>query len=334
MHTLVIAEAGVNHNGSLELAKELVTTAAKTGVDFVKFQTFSAKDMVCVSAPKAEYQKKTTDVRQTQFDMLSKLQLTRDDHKALLEECKIQGVGFLSTAFDFKSFDLLTDLGCIDFIKISSGDLTNLPFIRYVSKYGRPLLLSTGMATLGEIEDAIEIIEEAGTPRHLITVMHCSTAYPTSMEDVNLHAMQNIKAALGVQVGYSDHTSGIEVPIAAVALGATVIEKHFTLNRNLDGPDHSASLEPIELRAMVDGIRKIERALGDGIKRPTIEELKNKTVARKSIVASCTIKANDVFTEDNITTKRPGTGLSPMLWDQLIGRKATRDFLVDELIAI
>jgi N,N'-diacetyllegionaminate synthase len=332
MKTLIIAEAGVNHNGDLGLAKKLIAAAAEAGADLVKFQTFTAKNIVSASAPKAEYQKKTTESSESQFDMIQRLELTREDHAVLIEECSSQGIGFFSTAFDFQSFDLLTNLGCLERVKIPSGELTNLPLLRYVSRLGKPLLLSTGMANLGEIEAAIEVIEASGTPRHLITVLHCSTEYPTPMEHVNLRAMVNMKAALGVEIGYSDHTPGIEVPIAAVALGATVIEKHFTLDRNLPGPDHRASLEPQEVRAMVDGIRNIERALGDGIKRPTVSESRNKLVARKSIVASCAIRAGEVFTIENIAAKRPGTGLSPMLWDQVIGRKATREFAADELI--
>jgi N,N'-diacetyllegionaminate synthase len=332
MKTLIIAEAGVNHNGDLALAKKLISAAADAGADLVKFQTFVAKNLVSASAKKAEYQMKTTERSESQLDMIRKLELTRENHAILIKECSSRGIGFFSTAFDFDSFDLLTNLGCLERVKIPSGELTNLPFLRYVSRLGRPLLLSTGMANIGEIEAAIEVIEAAGTSRHLITVLHCSTEYPTLMEDVNLRAMVNMKAALGVEIGYSDHTLGIEVPIAAVALGATVIEKHFTMDRKLPGPDHKASLEPQELKAMVDGIRNIERALGDGIKRPTLSESKNKLVARKSIVASCAIRAGEVFTIENIVAKRPGTGLSPMLWDKVIGCKATRDFAPDELI--
>lgn len=332
MKTLIIAEAGVNHNGDIGLAKKLIATAAAAGADLVKFQTFIAKNIISASAPKAEYQLKTTESCESQFDMIRRLELTEEDHTVLIEECSSQGIGFFSTAFDCQSFDLLTKLGCLERIKIPSGEITNLPLLRYVSRLGKPLLLSTGMANLGEVEAAIEVIEKAGTPRHLITVLHCSTEYPTSMEDVNLRAMVNMKAALGVEIGYSDHTTGIEVPIAAVALGATVIEKHFTIDRDLPGPDHRASLEPHELKAMVIGIRNIERALGNGIKRPTVSESRNRLVARKSIVASCAIRAGELFTIENIAAKRPGTGLSPMLWDQVIGRKATRDFSADELI--
>lgn len=334
MRTLIIAEAGVNHNGDITLAKKLIAAAAATGADLVKFQTFNATNLVSASAPKAEYQKKTTESSESQIEMIRKLELSRDDHTVLIEECRANGIGFFSTAFDSQSFDLLMDLGCLEQIKIPSGEITNLPLLRYMSGFGKPLMLSTGMANLGEIEAAIEVVEAAGTPRHLITVLHCTTEYPAPMEDVNLRAMVAMKQAFGVNTGYSDHTQGIEIPIAAVALGATVIEKHFTLNRNLPGPDHKASLEPHEFKAMVDGIRNIERALGDGIKRPSLSELRNKPIARKSLVAIRPICAGEAFSSGNIGAKRPGTGLSPMRWDEVVGRTATRDFAVDELITL
>lgn len=334
MRTLIIAEAGVNHNGDIGLAKRLIAAAAAAGADLVKFQTFSAKNLVSSSAPKAEYQKKTTEISETQLEMIQKLELSREDHAVLIQECSAHGIGFFSTAFDFQSFDLLMELGCLEQIKIPSGELTNLPLLRYMSRFGKPLLLSTGMANLGEIEAAIEAVEAAGTPRHLITVLHCTTEYPTPMEDVNLRAMVAMKKAFGVSTGYSDHTAGIEIPLAAVALGATVIEKHFTLDRNLPGPDHKASLEPHELKAMVEGIRNIERALGDGVKRPSVSELKNKPIARKSLVAIRPILAGERFSEDNIGAKRPGTGMSPMRWDEVIGRTATKNFALDELITL
>lgn len=334
MKTLIIAEAGVNHNGDIGLAKQLIAQAAAAGADLVKFQTFVAKNIVSASAPKAEYQKKTTQSSESQLEMIRKLELSREDHAVLIEECRAHGIGFFSTAFDVQSFDLLMELGCLEQIKIPSGELTNLPLLRYMSKSGKPLMLSTGMANLGEIEAALDVIEAAGTPRHLITVLHCTTEYPTPMEDVNLLAMVSMKQAFGVNVGYSDHTPGIEVPIAAVALGASVIEKHFTLDRNLPGPDHKASLEPQELKAMVDGIRNIERALGDGIKRPSSSELKNKAIARKSLVAIHPIRAGEAFSANNMGTKRPGSGISPMRWDEVIGRIAGRDFSVDELIEL
>lgn len=334
MRTLIIAEAGVNHNGDIGLAKKLIAAAAAAGADLVKFQTFTAKNLVSASAPKAEYQKKTTESSESQLEMIRKLELSREDHAVLIKECCAHGIGFFSTAFDSQSFDLLMGLGCLEQIKIPSGEITNLPLLRYMSRFGKPLMLSTGMSNLGEIEAAIEAIEAAGTPRHLITVLHCTTEYPTPMEDVNLLAMAAMKKAFGVNTGYSDHTPGIEIAIAAVALGATVIEKHFTLDRNLPGPDHKASLEPHELKSMVSGIRNVERALGDGIKRPSASELKNKVVARKSLVAIRHIYAGEVFSAENMGAKRPGTGLSPMLWDEVVGRTAIKDFAVDELIAI
>jgi len=334
MKTLIIAEAGVNHNGSLELAKQLVASAAAAGADLVKFQSFLTSKIITRHAPKAQYQKDTTGTEESQYEMIRKLELSRADHTALIEECRRHGIGFFSTAFDPESFDMLSELGCLNLIKIPSGELTNLPLLRYMTRLGKPVLLSTGMANLGEIEAAIEVIEAEGTPRNLITILHCTTEYPTPMEDVNLRAMVSMKQAFGVQVGYSDHTPGIEIPIAAVALGATVIEKHFTLDRNLPGPDHKASLEPHELRAMVDGIRNIERALGDGIKRPSSSELKNKPIARKSVVASRDIKVGELFSTENLGTKRPGTGISPMRWDEVIGRHAPRDFATDELIEL
>ncbi|WP_442763675.1 N-acetylneuraminate synthase [Malikia spinosa] len=333
MKTLIIAEAGVNHNGSLDLAKQLVASAAAAGADLVKFQSFITGKSISRQAPKAEYQKSTTGTDESQYEMVRKLELSRADHEELIEECRRHGIGFFSTAFDSNSFDMLIDLG-LNQVKIPSGELTNLPLLRYMTRLGMPVILSTGMAGLGDIEAALDVIEKAGTPRSLITLLHCTTEYPTPMEDVNLRAMISLKSAFGVEVGYSDHTSGIEIPIAAVALGATVIEKHFTLDRSLPGPDHQASLEPQELKAMVDAIRNIERALGDGIKRPSASELKNKPIARKSLVASRPIRAGEAFDADNLDSKRPGTGISPMRWDEVIGRTAPRDFAADELIEL
>ncbi len=333
MKTLIIAEAGINHNGSLELAKQLVASAAAAGADLVKFQTFITGKSITRHAPKAEYQKGTTGTEENQYEMVQKLELSRTDHEILIDECRRQGIGFFSTAFDQDSFDMLIELG-LDQVKIPSGEITNLPLLRYMTRLGKPVILSTGMAGLGDIEAAIEAIEQAGTPRDRITLLHCTTEYPTPMEDVNLRAMINMKSTFGVQVGYSDHTPGIEIPIAAVAIGATVIEKHFTLDRTIPGPDHQASLEPYELKAMVDAIRNIERALGDGIKRPSASELKNKTIARKSIVASRDIKSGELFSIENLGTKRPGTGISPMLWDDVIGKPARRAFSTDELIEL
>lgn len=333
MKTLIIAEAGVNHNGNLELARDLVVAAASAGADLIKFQSFDTGESISRSAPKADYQKKYTGSDESQFEMVRKLELSKSDHEFLIKECRRNNIGFFSTAFDQKSFDMLVDFG-LDRVKIPSGELTNLPLLRYMARLGKPILLSTGMSNLGDIEAAIEIIESVGTPRELITVLHCTTEYPTPMEEVNLRAMVSIKHAFGVRVGYSDHTPGIEVPIAAVALGASVIEKHFTLDRGLPGPDHKASLEPDELRAMVCSIRNIERALGDGIKRPSVSELNNRAIARKSIVARRDIKVGELFCAENIATKRPGNGISPMRWDEVVGQPARRSFATDDLIEL
>jgi len=330
---LIIAEAGVNHNGDLQLARQLIEVAADAGADIVKFQTFRAENLVTQRAEKAEYQKRTTGADESQYEMIRRLELTRAMHVELINHCAARGIRFLSTAFDHESIDMLVGLGQ-DRFKIPSGEITNLPYLCHIGRLGRPTILSTGMANLGEVEAAIEALEQSGTSRESITLLHCSTEYPTPMADVNLRAMQSLRTAFGVPVGYSDHTRGIEVAIAAVALGASVIEKHFTLDRTLPGPDHNASLEPHELKAMVEAIRNIEQALGDGVKRPTASELRNKPIARKSIVARRAIRAGEVFSADNIVAKRPGTGLSPMLWDQVIGRPAMRDFAADEMIEI
>lgn len=331
--TLVIAEAGVNHNGDIELAKRLIDVAAEAGADIVKFQTFNADRLVTRTAEKADYQMRAIGREESQFEMLRSLELTPDMHKILISHCGTRKIGFFSTGFDIKSIDLLVSLGQ-DHFKIPSGEITNLPYLRHIGRFGQAVILSTGMATMDEIEAAIVVLEQAGTPRTSITVLHCTTEYPAPMAEVNLRAMQNIRTAFGVAVGYSDHTSGIEVAIAAVALGASVIEKHFTLDRNLPGPDHKASLEPNELKAMIAAIRNIEVALGDGIKRPSQSEIKNKLIARKSLVASRAIKAGELFNAENITAKRPGDGISPMRWDEIIGCRAPRDFAVDELIAL
>jgi N,N'-diacetyllegionaminate synthase len=331
--TLIIAEAGVNHNGDFTLAKKLVDAAAAAGADLVKFQTFSADRLVTHEAPKAEYQTQAIGNAQSQFAMLKKLELSPQMHQDLLAYCRSKNIDFFSTGFDIESVNYLASLG-LDCFKIPSGEITNLTYLRHVGAFGKSVILSTGMATLGEIEAALDVLESAGTPRSRITVLHCNTEYPTPMRDVNLRAMCSIGDAFGVEVGYSDHTAGIEVPIAAVALGATVIEKHLTLDRNLPGPDHMASLEPDEFAAMVSAIRNIEQAMGDGIKRPSPSELKNKPIARKSLVAARTIRAGEVFALDNVTTKRPGTGVSPMRWDEVLGRIAMRDFLADELITL
>jgi N,N'-diacetyllegionaminate synthase len=330
-HALIIAEAGVNHNGDIELAKRLIDVAADVGADLVKFQTFSAERLATQSAPKANYQNQTTDRVESQFAMLKQLELSMQMHEVLIAHCQHRNIGFFSTGFDIQSLDYLASLGAERF-KIPSGEITNLPYLRHVGALGKPTILSTGMATLSEIEAALDVLETAGTSRTRIIVLHCNTEYPTPMQDVNLRAMCSIRDAFGVAVGYSDHTLGSEVAIAAVALGATVIEKHLTLDRNLPGPDHNASLEPDEFASMVRAIRNLERAMGDGIKRPSPSETKNKTIARKSLVAAKPICAGERFTPENVTTKRPGTGMSPMHWDEVIGRVAVRDFGVDELI--
>jgi len=330
-HTLIIAEAGVNHNGDLQMAKRLIDEAAAAGADLVKFQTFNASRQVTRSAKKADYQTQTTDSSESQHAMLQRLELTEAMHRELIAHCDSRHIGFFSTGFDIECVDLLVRLGQEQF-KIPSGEITNLPYLRHIGQLNKRIILSTGMATLGDIEAAIEVLEQAGTPRHKLTVLHCTTGYPTPMAEVNLRVMQSLRATFGVDIGYSDHTPGIEVAIAAVAMGASVIEKHFTLNCNLPGPDHQASLEPAELGAMVAAIRNIEVALGDGIKRLTPSEARNKPGARKSLVASRAVKAGEIFNADNLTTKRPGTGVSPMRWDEFLGKPAQRDFAEDELI--
>jgi N,N'-diacetyllegionaminate synthase len=329
--TLIIAEAGVNHNGDLGLAKQLIDVAAESGADLVKFQTLRADQMVTSNAAKAKYQLSTTDNSESQHEMLRKLELSENDHRELISYSNKIGIGFFSTGFDISSINLLMKLGQ-DIFKIPSGEITNLPYLRHIGQLGKKVILSTGMSNMVEIESALNILEELGTSRSQITVLHCTTAYPAPVADVNLRAMLSIQNRFKVSVGYSDHTLGIEIPIAAVALGASIIEKHFTLDRTLQGPDHKASLEPLELRQMVQAIRKVELALGDGNKKIRASELENRDIARKSIVASQVVKAGEIFTEENLTTKRPGTGVSPMTWDNLLGQKARRDYLADELI--
>ena len=329
--TLVIAEAGVNHNGDIALARQLVEAAAAAGADLVKFQTFRANRLVTADARKADYQRRAGAADESQHAMLRRLELTREMHEELIAHCHDCGIGFLSTGFDVESVDMLVELG-MDLFKIPSGELTNLPYLRHVGRHRGRVLLSTGMAVLGEVEAAIDALEGAGTPRERMTVLHCTTEYPTPMSEVNLRAMLHMGAAFGVDVGYSDHTIGIEVPIAAVALGATVIEKHLTLDRALPGPDHAASLEPSELTAMVRGIRNIEAALGDGVKRLTPSESRNRPVARRSIVAARSIRAGETLDDRNLAVKRPGTGISPMRWDEIVGTSARRDFAADEQI--
>ena len=329
--TLVIAEAGVNHNGDLKLAKKLVDASVAAGADIVKFQTFRANNLVTDTAEQAPYQQKALGNSRTQLSMLEKLELSPSDHLFLLEYCNDQGIEFLSTAFDQPSLDLLISLRPKRW-KIPSGEITNLPYLRQIGSQGQPIILSTGMSTLGEIESAIDVLERAGTPRRDLTVLHCTTEYPAPPQEVNLRAMCTITHAFGVSVGYSDHTAGIAVPIAAVAMGASVIEKHLTLDRTLPGPDHQASLEPEQFAQMVNHIRIVEQALGSSIKMPSVSEQANLAVVRKSLVASRPISAGEIFTENNLTIKRPGTGISPMYWDDWLGRPASRDYDVDELI--
>jgi len=332
--TLIIAEAGVNHNGSLELAKQLIDAAAEAGVDYVKFQTFKTENLVSKQAPKAEYQKRNTgDSEHSQFSMLKKLELSPEQHVELIDYCQKKGVRFFSTAFDLDSIDFLSGLK-LGLWKIPSGEITNYPYLKKIALRKEPVILSTGMSDLEDIGNAIRVLEQYGVKREKITVLHCNTEYPTPMADVNLRAMQTIKKLLGVKVGYSDHTLGIEVPIAAVALGAEVIEKHFTLSREMEGPDHKASLEPDELKAMVKAIRHVEIALGSGNKKITESEAKNRAVARKSIVASSFIQKGEVFTENNISIKRPGTGISPMEWENVLGQIAKKDFEPEDLIEL
>ena len=331
MKTMIIAEAGVNHNGELELAKRLIRVAAKSGADFVKFQTFNADRLVTKKVRKAKYQTQNSESSESQFEMLKRLELSEAMHRELIEESRDQGIGFISTAFDIESANMLLSFGQ-DIFKIPSGEITNLPYLRHIGSIGKRIILSSGMSNLQEIKDALQVLESSGTSKSQITLLHCASAYPAPVVDVNLLAMRTMKESLNVEVGYSDHTLGIEVSIAAVALGATVIEKHFTLDRNLPGPDHKASLEPDELNSMVSQIRNIEQALGDGVKRPMPSELDNIDLIRRSIVARCSIRKGERFSELNLAAKRPGTGISPMQWDRIIGSQARRDFHADELI--
>ena len=328
---IIIAEAGVNHNGSVSLAKKMVDAAKEAGADYVKFQTFVPQALVASYASKAEYQKAATGSDETQLQMLNKLALTKDNFKELRDYCSTVGIGFISTPFDMGSIDFLESFD-MDFWKIPSGEVTNFPYLVAMAKTGRKIIMSTGMCNLSEIKDAIEVLESNGADD--ITLLHCNTQYPTPFDDVNLQAIKTISESTGKPVGYSDHALGIEIPIAAVAIGASVIEKHFTLDRNMGGPDHKASLTPDELKEMVTSIRNVERAMGNGIKVASKSEEANKTVARKSIVANCKIVEGEKFTEDNLTTKRPGTGISPMRWDEIIGRVSNRNYEKDELIEL
>lgn len=334
-HTIIIAEAGVNHNGSLELAKQLVKRAHEAGVDYVKFQTFKSEKVVSKNAKKADYQIENTGKQEeSQLEMVKKLELSYNDHQILLDYCNELGVKFFSTAFDFDSIEYLHSLN-LGLWKIPSGEVTNYPFLKKIAACNEKTILSTGMCDMSDVRVAVEALYKNGLSKENLILLHCNTEYPTPFEDVNLKAMDALRKEFGVEVGYSDHTKGIEVPIAAVALGATVIEKHFTLDRNMEGPDHKASLEPDELKAMVSAIRNIEKAVGgDGTKHVSESERKNIAIARKSIVAACDIKAGEVFTEQNLTVKRPGSGISPMKWDEVVGMTAKRDFAEDELIEI
>ncbi len=327
----IIAEAGVNHNGSTELAKKLIDAASVAGADAVKFQTFKAEKLVSKNAGKAEYQKQTTDRAESQFDMIKKLELDEATHHELMSYCKSKNIMFLSTPFDHDSIELLNTLG-LEIFKIPSGEITNLPYLRHIGKLNKKVILSTGMADIGEIEDALDILIEAGTKKENITVLHANTMYPTPMEDVNLNAMVTIGNTFDVSYGYSDHTLGIEVDIAAVAMGASCIEKHFTLDCTMEGPDHKASLEPKELKEMVKAIRNIELALGSSIKKPSKSEMPNIQVARKSIVSNKHIKIGELLSEDKLAIKRPGNGINPMRWNEIIGTIATKDYQEDEMI--
>lgn len=329
MGVCIIAEAGVNHNGDIDLAKKMIDVASDAGVDYVKFQTFKSENLVTSTASKAEYQKENTKNNDSQLSMLKSLELTQDDFSMLKDYAGKKKIGFISTPFDLESLEFLSTLN-MDFWKIPSGEITNYPYLVRIGKTKMPVIMSTGMSDIDEIRDAIKVLKENGCPD--IKLLHCNTMYPTPFEDVNLKAMDTLKNEFNVEVGYSDHTTGIEVPIAAVSLGATVIEKHFTLDKTMEGPDHAASLNPDELKAMVSAIRNIEKALGTGEKIVTESEKANKAVARKSIVAACDIKSGDIFTEDNITTKRPGTGINPMRWETVIGTAATKDYKKDDLI--
>jgi N,N'-diacetyllegionaminate synthase len=329
----IIAEAGVNHNGSLDLAKQLIDVAADAGADAVKFQTFKTENLVSKNSQKADYQKETTDALESQFDMLKKLELDIETHKELIAYCQERGVMFLSTPFDHESIDLLSDLG-LQIFKVPSGEITNLPYLRRIGSLSKQVILSTGMSNLEEIRDALNILINAGTFKDNITVLHANTMYPTPLEDVNLNAMLTIQTEFDIAVGYSDHTLGIEVDIAAVAMGASIIEKHFTLDKAMDGPDHKASLEPEGLKAMISSIRNIEKALGSSEKKPSPSESANIAIVRKSIVARQNIKNGELLTEKNITVKRPGNGINPMMWDKILGSKSIKNYKVDEMIDV
>tara|TARA_B100001093_G_scaffold504313_1_gene559936 strand:- start:141 stop:1136 length:996 start_codon:yes stop_codon:yes gene_type:complete len=331
MTVFIIAEAGVNHNGSIDLAKKLIDVASASGADAVKFQTFKADNLATKKAQKAIYQKENTDKEESQFDMLKKLELDIEAHKELISYCSSKKIIFLSSPFDHESIELLNDLG-LEILKIPSGEITNLPYLRHIGKLNKKIILSTGMSNIDEVKSALNILINSGTKKNNITVLHANTEYPTPMEDINLRAMLTIGKELDINFGYSDHTLGIEVAIAAVAMGASCIEKHFTLNCNMEGPDHKASLEPNQLKAMVIAIRNIELALGSSIKKPSRSELQNIKIVRKSIVTKTIIKKGEILSEKNLTAKRPGGGTSPMKWDEIVGTRATKDYNKDELI--
>jgi len=331
LNVLVIAEAGVNHNGDIEMAKSLIDVASDAKADFIKFQTFRADTLVTNNAPKAPYQKESSKSDESQFSMLKKLELSEEMHLELIKHCEIRKIGFLSTGFDIQSIDFLNGLNQKLF-KVPSGEITNLPYLRHIGEIGKPILLSTGMSDLNEVEAALTALEKSGTPRNKITVLQCTSSYPAPKNEANLKAMSTFKRELNVAVGFSDHTLGIDISLAAVALGASVIEKHFTLDKSFPGPDHKASLEPKELKEMVVAIRNIEVSLGDGIKKMMPSEIPNIDVARKSLVAKKQINKGDIYTAENITAKRPGTGVSPMFWDQFLGKKALRNYKIDDLI--
>lgn len=332
-HVIIIAEAGVNHNGDYELAKQLVIKAKEAGVDYVKFQTAKPELVISKFAEMAEYQKENTGKVESQLEMCKKIHLKLEDYKPLKAFCEEIGVKFISTPFDLVSIDVLEELD-MDFWKIPSGEVTNYPYLVKIAKTHRPVIMSTGMCEIYEIRDALKILLDNGLTKEQISLLHCNTEYPTPYQDVDLKAMYDLINEFGLRTGYSDHTVGIEVPIAAVALGAEIIEKHFTLDHNMPGPDHKASLEPNELKQMVTSIRNIEQALGDGKKHVSNSERKNIVIARKSIIASRDIKKGEVFTEENLTVKRPGNGISPIRWNEIIGKTAKRDFIEDELIEI
>lgn len=331
--TLIIAEAGVNHNGDIEIAKKLIDAASEAGADYVKFQTFKAEKLVNKNAEKAEYQKENSGATESQFEMLKKLEIDEEAHLILQNYCKVRNIKFLSTAFDLDSIYLLQKLD-IDLFKIPSGEITNYPYIQKIGLQNKPIIISSGMSTLEDIQAALETLIEVGVDKNNVTILHCSTEYPTPFQNVNLTAMNTIKDTFDVKVGYSDHTLGIEIPIAAVAMGATVIEKHFTLDKTMEGPDHKASLEPNELKQMVTSIRNIEKSFGNGEKIPSETEIKNLQVSRKSIHAKCDIKIGDIFSDDNLIAKRPGTGVSPMKWKDIIGTTANKNYKADDILEL